>query len=174
MEHEFHNTKSRPLAMLTLCWIILGFTCIIGIQMMTLKAIERNNNTPVQDYISVKPGESYELPNDIHAVVLNGITWIVQNNNVTLRMSSVVYTRIVKYISRQLSIHENRCSPWVADTFYPDDNFAVTHCVNNGTFSFEISDEFDGKTIQFSTKVTPFEIDYFLKQFENVRLTARH
>ena len=134
----------------------------------------------LNDFIEVENYQILPLPNDYKALVYNtAVTMIVGDEDFSMKddfyeqqkahiqLSSIVYSRILRYLERQLSLNEDRCSPWVVDTFYPNDNLAVTHCLHNGTFSFQIKDQVTSNFVAFNTDMEPFSVDLFLKRFSD-------
>ena len=157
---------------------LLTLSCLMTVLVLVVVAL-KSIQTPSRcrselDYIDVGEYTMHPLPNNNQVFVLNKIFTITDANGIKptnengnqIEMRDIVYMRIVKYLYKELSNQSNRCSPWVVDTFYPNDNLAITHCMHNKTFSFRIKDELNKKSISFYTDMTPFSVDLFLKQFD--------
>ena len=181
-----HNGRKRFAGKKSVIFIslLISFCAAMGLGGVILygrrRWLEQKRNA-LNDFIEVENYQILPLPNDYKALVYNtAVTMIVgdedssakdvnfhEQQKAHIQLNSIVYSRILRYLERQLSLNEDRCSPWVVDTFYPNDNLAVTHCLHNGTFSFQIKDQVSNNFVAFNTDMKPFSVDLFLKRFSD-------
>ena len=167
---DYISKSSRSIKWILLKWlgILLIASCLAIPGFLSLVdekqcAIENGNN-------QMSKAVKYDLPNGKMAHVIDDMIVITKEEASTIRMTKTVYSRVVDYLFQQLSRHEDRCTPWVVDKFYPNDIFALDHCMYNGTFTLKIINEETVDSVQeFSTRMTPFDVDLFLRQFDDVR-----
>ena len=174
LEMSKTDTKSKTLrsVVLKLIGVFFVTSCLTTPGLMSLMGEKANGRCEKHavDYIKIPDTAPHSLPNGKTAyTTIDSV--LITDGEITLSMSETVFSRIVTYLFKQLSHYEDRCSPWVTEKFYPNDIYAVDHCTCNGTFTLRIIDETDNskKTHKFSTPLSPFSVDLFLKQFDDVR-----
>ena len=170
------NKKGKIIITLLLiaCCVVAGLICAI----LHGKDQSEENQLMSLDYIREKNIEVLPLPNEKKIIVYDTTDMAIVDEDydemngsydgaARIQLNGIVYSRIIRYLEQQLSLNEDRCSPWVVDTFYPNDELAVTHCLHNGTFSFQIKSQPSNNFVEFHTDMKPYSVDFFLAQFRN-------
>ena len=109
----------------------------------------------------------FPLPNNGTALV-DGQTIEISDNYVVIRTTLSVMQRVVEYLFSELSNHQPRCSPYIQDTFFPDNRLSVTLCLQQEIFMFKLHD--DRQFVMFHTEMQPRSVDAFLKKFKDLVL----